>query len=140
MPSALEEARALLGRSLDDVQRAVGGAVPVPDDAYGAMEDVISIAGQQGLVYLKDGHAELVYLDGDALSDVSPSSLAVEFGDPAVRLRSRAGKRANLWVDAPHGIAYSEQGGALDFVEVFRPRSQAEYETEIYLDPGPFIR
>ena len=63
-----------------------------------------------------------------------------EPGDNAVRLRSRAGKRANLLVFAEQGIACSSLNEGLDFLEVFPPRTQREYEARIYLDPGPFIR
>jgi hypothetical protein len=45
-----------------------------------------------------------------------------------------------MFVYASEGVAFSAAGRSLNFVEVFRPRSQKEYEAEIYREPKPFIR
>ena len=46
----------------------------------------------------------------------------------------------NHHVHAEQGVAYSADGDEVAFVEVFRPRSLAEYERDIYRDPGLFIK
>lgn len=68
------------------------------------------------------------------------AALPRHLGDEPVRLASRAGKLAHLLVHATEGIAYSVRGETVHFLEVFRPRSRREYETQIYREPGPFIR
>ena len=144
MTELVSEARAFLGRSLEEVQARLGpGARPVQGDEYGRMADVTSLADPAvfpGTLYVEGGRVELVRLDGRALEKVSRYDLDAQFGDGAVRLRSCAGKLANLWVHAGQGVAYSAQGQSLDFLEVFRPRTQAAYEAEIYREPSPFIR
>lgn len=144
MSSVLADARAYLGRTLEEVQRALGPhAEPIPGDEYGAMGEVTSIEYDvvfPGTLFLRDDTVELIYLGEDAVAGLSRADLAAELGGEAVRLRSRAGKQAGLFVHAEQGVAYSAQGDSLDFVEVFRPRSQSAYETEIYREPHAFIR
>ncbi|MEX2443051.1 MAG: hypothetical protein WD492_05575 [Alkalispirochaeta sp.] len=43
-------------------------------------------------------------------------------------------------VQLEQGIAFSAQGETLQHIEVFRPCSQREYETQIYKKPHDFIR
>lgn len=145
MPSVLDDARAYLGRSLDDILQELGPDVdPAEGDDYGQLQDLTSVDGAgvlPGLLFFLDGQVELIYLEGDVLADLSPSDLAAQLGDDPAWLDSRAGKKANLMVYAEQGVAYSEQNGTtLHYVEVFRPRSQEAYEAEIYRQPGPFIR
>lgn len=144
MTSLIADARAFLGRNLEEVQRALGpDAEPVPGDEYGRMEDVTSIRDLQvfpGTIYLKDDEVELVRVGSRDLASSTRADLDALLGDDAVRLRSRAGKRANLWVHASQGVAYSAQGEELHFLEVFRPRTQQQYEDEIYREPPAFIR
>ncbi|MBS3940884.1 MAG: hypothetical protein KG028_07980 [Actinobacteria bacterium] len=144
MPSVVADARVYLGRSLDEVLDVLGpDAEPIPGDEYGRLDDVTSIEYTPvypGTLYLQDGVVDLVYLGRGALADVTRSQITAEVGDDGVRLRSRAGKQANLVVHAEQGVAYSAEGDTLHFLEVFRPRSQAAYEAEIYADPGAFIR
>ena len=141
---SFSDARAFLGRSLEEVQALLGpGAESVHGDEYGPMTDVTSIANPAvfpGTLYLAGGRVELVRLDGGVLEAVSRYELDAQFGGDAVRLRSRAGKLANLCVHAEQGVAYSAQGQSLDFLEVFRPRTQQAYEEEIYREPLAFIR
>lgn len=144
MTALLTDARALLGRSLDEVRQVLGAdAEAIPGDEYGRLEEVTSIENDEVLpatVYLRDDRVELLYISGDALGDLRPADLAAQVGGEPIALRSRAGKQATLWVHAAEGVAYSEQGGSIDFLEVFLPRSQAAYEAEIYREPAAFIR
>jgi hypothetical protein len=144
MTSLIADARAFLGCSLAEVQDKLGPAAePIPGDEYGQMEVVTSIEDPDafpGTIYLQDDVVELVRIGRRNLTSLTRTDLDGEFGGNAVRLRSRSGKRANLWVHAEQGVAYSAQDDALDFLEVFRPRPQQRYEDEIYRDPGPFIR
>lgn len=143
MSSVINDAKAFLGQSLDEVIEALGPDVdPVPGDTYGQLDDLTFVHAPRtfpGVLYVRNDIVELVYVGKKALADVSPSRLANELGEDGVRLRSRAGQAAGLWVHAQHGIAYSAQGETLDFVEVFQPRTTEDYEAQIYREPGPFI-
>lgn len=144
MTSLVDDARAYLGHDLDEVQRLLGpDAEVVPGDEYGQLQDVTSVedpAVFAGTIYLVDDVAELVRIGPDDLTGVRRSDLDARFGDGAVRLPSRAGKRANLWVHAEQGVAYSAQDDTLDYLEVFRPRSQQRYEAGFYRRPPAFRR
>lgn len=140
----MTHARELLGLGLEEARAALGAdARPVPGDEYGRMEHVTSIEDQRvfpGTVYIKDDTVELVRVSREGLSECTTVDLRDQFGVDAVPLRSRAGKRATMWVHAEEGIAYSAQGSSIDFLEVFRPCTQREYETRIYRKPDRFIR
>ena len=142
--SLVSDARSFLGLSLKELRGILGeGAEAVSGDAYGKMEDLTSIEGQPafaGTIYLENDTVVLVRLGQDALSEYKTEELQTQHGTKTLRLRSPAGKRANLWVSAEQGIAYSAQNETLHFIEVFRPRTQHEYQAQIYRQPGPFIR
>ena len=64
MEMLINDARALLGLSLDEVRRVLGTAATiVSGDEYQGMEDVVSVENREvfpGTVYLKEGNVELV--------------------------------------------------------------------------------
>lgn len=86
-----------------------------------------------------DGDRQVMLYAG-APEDVDPDALAAALGPGAHELRSRAGKRAVLRVWPERGVAFSEEDGAVDFLEVFEPTTLAGYSARIYEDPGAFIR
>lgn len=91
--------------------------------------------------YLRGDELAVVYIgDRDFLSALTPAAIRKELGGDGTRLRSRAGKTSNQYVYPESGFAYSETGGALDFVEVFAPRSLDAYRETIYEDPGAFTK
>jgi hypothetical protein len=143
LESLISDARAFPGLTIEEVQAIMGpAAIPEADD-YGKMEDVTSIENLQvfpGTIYLRENKVELVYVGSRGLMDLNRDDLRTLFGDNAVPLRSRAGKRANLWVYAQQGVACASLDGELKYFEVFQPCTQREYEARFYLDPGPFIR
>jgi hypothetical protein len=123
---------ARLGAGEDDVQRDVG---------YEGLEGLSVVHRPEafaGRVYLRDGTPELVYFS--APEGVTGSGLDAELGGTGAELRSRAGKMFNHHVHAEQGVAYSADGDEVAFVEVFAPRPLADYERDIYRDPGPFVR
>ncbi len=140
----MERARAFLGLSLKHAQGALGtGARVVPGDEYGRLSDVTSLESEDvfpGTLYVEGDEVRIVRISRSGLQGVTSSALRAEMeGDP-IRLRSRAAKRAQLLVYASQGIAFSSQGEELDFLEVFSPCTQAEYEAWYYRPPGAFIR
>ncbi len=144
MSSIIDNARSFLGLSLAETQKALGEtAQVVRGDEYGQMKDLTSVEApgvSPGTLYLKDDTVELVRIGPQNLTTVAPETLRAYFDASVVRLASRAGKTASLWVCAERGIAYSSQREAVHFIEVFRPRSQREYEAEIYKKPDHFLR
>ncbi len=133
--SMITTVKSYLGLSLDEVQRFPGKAArPVPGDEYGQMTDLTSLEVSEpfsGTVYFKDGVG---------LTEISPADLTGLYGESTARLRSRAGKRANLWVWPEEGMACSVQGDTIHFLEVFPPCSRDEYEARIYRKPPRFVR
>jgi hypothetical protein len=88
--------------------------------------------------FFRNGKLELIYISDATVLSVSELDAIV--GDPAVKgtvLRSRAGKTSNLHVYADRGFAISK-GKKIDFIEIFRPTTQQDYEQTIYVAPGPF--
>jgi hypothetical protein len=86
-----------------------------------------------------DGDRQVMLYAGEP-DGADPDALAARLGPDAAELRSRAGKRAVLHVWPRQGVAFSEEGGEVDFLEVFEPTTLEDYESRIYADPGPFIR
>jgi len=144
MTSLIATARTFLGLSLEEAKRVLDNAAqPVPGDEYGRMRNVTSIENPAvfpGTLYLENETVQLVRVGCEVLADITSTDLREHFGDDAVRLRSRAGKRAHLWVYAEQGVACSAEGETVHFLEVFPPCSQGEYEARIYREPHDFIR
>jgi hypothetical protein len=140
----ITNARSYLELSLDGVQRVLATtARPVPGDEYGQMTDLTSMEVSEpfpGTLYLKDGVVALVRVNGAGLTETSPAELTGLYGESTARLRSRAGKTANLWVWPDEGIACSVQGETIHFLEVYPPCSRDDYEARIYREPPRFIR
>jgi len=142
--SMISRARSYLGLSPGTVQQLPGTtAAPVGDDEYGQMTDLTSLEVSEpfsGTLYFQDGVVTLVLVSERRLARTSPADLSGLYGEGAARLRSRAGKRAHLWVWADQGIACSVQDETVHFLEVFPPCSLDEYKTRIYREPPRFTR
>ncbi len=140
----IDSARAFLGLTLKEARNALGKDVQqVAGDQYGQMQDVISLESTKvfpGVLYVKDGEVRLVRVDNHGLQGVTRTALCSKMGDDFVRLPSRAGKRAGLLLYASQGVAFSCQGEELDFLEVFGPCTQREYEDRYYRRPAAFLR
>ena len=135
----LDAARALLDLSRDELLARLGAGPEDVDDGYRyeGLDDVAMLYKPEAFparIYLRDGRPEMVYASEP--EGWSPDGI----GGEDAELRSRAGKTFTHHVHAEQGVAWSSDGDEVAFVEVFRPRSLAEYEREIYRDPGPFIR
>lgn len=89
--------------------------------------------------FFRNGKLVLIYTSG--VTGISQDELDTlrggESGEQAVLLRSRAGKTSNLHVHAGKGVAFSK-GKRLEFIELFPPMTQQEYEQTIYVAPGAF--
>jgi hypothetical protein len=113
-----------------------------PDVAYEAMKGVTRIHHPEDAtlgdarLYFRAGKLALIYLSGGAGVEAAELDAAIAGSEP-VMLRSRAGKTSQLRVYAGKGIAVS-RGKQLDFVELFAPTTQADYEQSIYVAPPAF--
>jgi hypothetical protein len=142
---ALPVWQALLGLSEDEVRQrfaGAGGEVD-PDRRYEGLEHVTHYYNPAVLpahIYVRDGRVQMVYVPSAGLAETTPSEIDAQVGGRGHRVRSRTGKTANQYVQAERGLAYSEDGGTVQFVEIFPPRSREAYLTDIYQDPGPFTR
>lgn len=135
-----------LGLDEQEVQRRFGasGGQVQHDVRYEGLEHMTQYYNPSVLparLYVRDGQVQLVYVPaGGALADTTPADIDAQVGGRGHRVRSRAGKTANQYVQAERGVAYSEDGDEVDFVEIFAPRSLQAYLRDIYRDPGEFIR
>ena len=83
------------------------------------------------------------YFDGDRQAMLYAGE--PEGADPDGRRGARsgghdcapAGKRAVLRVWPQRGVAFSKEGGGVDFIEVFEPTTLEDYEARIYEEAGP---
>lgn len=87
-----------------------------------------------------DGKPVAIVIDADDLrAPVGPKELRTELGAPRDMLASRAGKDFTHYVYPERGIAYSANADSVAYLEIFPPTTLAQYEQELYLDPGPFV-
>ena len=143
MTFSLAEVRALLALSEPELRERFGPGVDQdPESDYEGLEDVFELSGGglPGSVYLRNGRVVLVYVPRAALDGVDPADIEGQLETEPARLRSRAGKTANLWVRPEEGVAYSADATRVHFVEVFPPSTLKEYKKGIYIDHGPFKR
>lgn len=90
--------------------------------------------------YFQGGRLSLIHLPKPAVQLTTTSHVEEFRGNStseAAVLRSRAGKDSLLYVYAEQGIAFSK-GKRIDFIELFSPTTQQQYEQAIYVEPGPF--
>jgi hypothetical protein len=139
--SLLEQALALRGLSRAELLERAPDASVEEDVRYEKLRPVARVratAVWPGYLYF-DGDRQVMVYAGDP-EGADPDALAAQLGPGGHELRSRAGKRAVQRVWPEQGVAFSEEDGAVDFLEVFEPTTLAEYQARIYEDPGEFIR
>lgn len=113
--------------------------------AYERMKDVTEIYDpeQRDLgsahFYFRNARLAVIYLaDASAIGDREIDAFKRDRADEGTVLRSRAGKTSNLHVYADKGLAVSVDR-EIDFIEIFQPMTQQEYEQTIYVAPGSFV-
>ncbi|WP_029136661.1 hypothetical protein [Nakamurella lactea] len=94
-----------------------------------------------GCLYLRGEELVLIYLGDAALpTGLDDESLRTALGTAGDELPSREGKTASLHVVADQGVAWSEDNGAIGFVELFPPTTGRDYRRRIYRKPPKFVR
>ena len=111
-----------------------------PGVAYQGLQPVdrLDAPGHPGHFYFQGDRLRMIYLPRAATAGLSVDDLRA--GEPAARLRSRAGKRSSIEVYPERGVAFSRQGDKLEFAEVFPPTTLERYRDEIYREPPAFKR
>jgi hypothetical protein len=89
--------------------------------------------------YLQDGEVVLAYLSTPAVDGITPETLAAAH-PAALELPSRAGKAFAHHVDASAGLAWSEDGTEVAFIEVFPPMELSVWKARFYEAPGTFYK
>ena len=112
------------------------------DRRYGKQAglSMIELAGDAPChLYYQDERFALLYISGSAVK-LSVSDLQKAFGAKAERLRSRAGKVFSHHVAAEQGVAWSDNGQEIAFIEIFEPTSFEAWKAQWYQEPGPFYK
>jgi hypothetical protein len=138
----LDELLALRDLDRDGVRRRFG-AVDVADDvAYEQLRPVDCLSPQEfeGHFYFRGDHQVMLYVGRAALAGADLAAVKAELGDPEAKLASRAGSESAFWVYPQRGVAFSTDGSSVELLEVFPPTTLERYKSEIYEDPGEFIR
>lgn len=140
----VEDLLALAGASLDVVSIAVGADPGARESVtgYESLKRVDLLVGSDGArVFLRGEDVALIYIGEDSLPQgVDHDALVAELGTDGAELRSRQGKSALMHVVADKGVAWSEDGGHVGFLEIFPPTTLKEYQKRIYRKPAKFIR
>jgi hypothetical protein len=119
------------------------GDVPVTTDVgYERLDDVDRLDANDPKVhfYLRGDSQEMLYVPEPTIRATGAAALEQRLGEPEASLRSRTGNTDEMLVWPAQGIAAAVGEGAIRLLEVFAPRSLERYQSEIYEDPGAFIR
>jgi hypothetical protein len=142
--TTLDELLALRGGDLAKVAEAIGADPSKREEVtgYQSLTDVEAIEAPDGVtIYARGDDVMLVYAGRATLPEgLTSDEISAAVGSEGEELRSRQGKTANMHVVADQGIAWSEKGGQVAFVEIFPATDLDTYQSTIYRDPGPFIR
>lgn len=108
-------------------------------EALTAVEAIDAPDGER--VIVRGDDVVLIYVGEFSLpEDLTSEDLVDAVGSEGETLRSRQGRMARLHVVADQGIAWSEDREGVGFIEIFPPTTVEAYRSEIYQDPGEFIR
>lgn len=142
--SSLEELLALREMDAAAVAAALGVEEKIRESitGYEGLSEVDALDDGPGIRCLLRGEEViLVYVGRSGLpAGLDHDALVAAAGSEGRSLRSRQGKRAELHVVADAGLAWSEVGGEVGFLELFPPTTFEHYRATIYQEPPPFKR
>lgn len=124
---------------------APSGMPILPNAGYAGLGQLTQVGDfdtAPGLFYFRDEQFVLFYVDemSDELEEMSLSALLDYLGEPTAVLRARSGKRHRQYVYAEMGIALAGVDDEIAFLEIFPPKTLADYKAELYVEPPRFIR
>lgn len=142
--TSLDELGRLPGAPLDVVASATGADTHQRESVTGYQRladlDVIDAPGGER-IFLRGDDVVLIYVGEDWLpTGTDHQALVRVAGSDGEELRSRQGKSALMHVVADKGLAWSEDGGEVGFVELFPPTTIDGYRKTIYREPPKFKR
>jgi hypothetical protein len=138
--TALDQWRATARLDREQITAKLG-APAVEINTYGklsGLEAMHNESAHPGHFYFQGQALVLLYISGDAAEALDPSALRAALGDPELSVRSRAGKRFTHRVWASQGVAFSDDGDEVAFVEVFPATSTAQWQARYATDPPAF--
>ena len=142
--TTLNDLTRLSGASLETVASATGADLGGREavDGYQRLKDVDVVETTSGArVFLRGDQVVLIYVGEDWLpAGTDHQALVKAAGSDGEELRSRQGKSAVMHVVANKGIAWSEDGNEVGFLELFPPTSVDAYRKTIYREPPKFKR
>lgn len=143
MAPTFEQARTFLGFDRNALLTSLGGSsANVQPAAYGPSKNLEAVyipTRSPARYYLQEGKVILAYFSGATVDSTSPAALSITYPG-AIMLASRAGKEFTHHVDAVGGIAWSDDGTDVAFVEVFQPMDIDRWKALFYQDPGVFYK
>ncbi len=122
---------------------AQGGETGV---AYGGLAGLVRVheaSSHPAFFFFRGEHVALIYASDSAyLAAFTVSALREHLGEPALELRSRAGKASVLAVYPAAGVAFSfsPSDSHVEFLEVFPATTADTYQRDIYREPAAFSR
>lgn len=110
--------------------------------SYGNLQDLSTIVLSDNLpstLYFKDGEFVLLYVSGGQTT-YTVASLHKQYPKTEVITPSRAGKRFSHYVVPDKGIAWSDDGEELAFIEIFPSTTIQGWKEKLYKHPGDFYK
>ena len=142
--TALHRYRAYVNQSLIQTKASLS----IKDEAiqsgrsYGSLQDLSVVVHTEELpctLYFKDGDFVLLYVSGEQAT-YTVKSLHKQFPNADAVTPSRAGKRFSHYVVPDKGIAWSDDGEELAFIEVFPATTLNGWKDTLYTNPGDFYK
>jgi hypothetical protein len=128
-----------------DVIGVLGAPNRVSQDVIFAKVEGLELLSYDDLVvsvFLKMGRVLVMVISARDGSDF-PERVAIweaELGRPLLRLPSSRGKNSHVNVYSTRGLAATEVGARILFVEIFQSMSADQYERTLYKKPPVFVR
>lgn len=143
-PTDVKTLLSLASLSRREVEEKLQPVKVVDNVAYEKLKGLTRIgnpAVHPAWFFLRGDQLVMVYIGNQTfLSQLKPDAVAKELGGPGKELPSRVAKSATQHVYADKGFAFSEEDGALAFVEIFPPMPHERYLETVYETVTPFTK
>jgi hypothetical protein len=131
---SLQDLLALRELSLSELEARLPSPDPHRDVRYGQMTGLTMLGAPEAAFYFSDGRLAVA-----RVVDPDPAEAGELLAHGGEQLRSSAGKRATVHVQADRGLAVTEEDGDVRYVEVFPPTTFDDYRDRIYKPPPRFV-
>jgi hypothetical protein len=131
---SIHDLLALSELQLPDLEARLHSPETHRDVRYGQMTGLTMLNAPDAVFYFSDAGLAVA-----RLVDPDPDEADELLARGGERLRSSAGKRATVHVQADRGLAVTEEDGEVRYVEVFPPTTFDDYRERIYKPPLKFV-